>query len=41
MAMAKEAAVPAVLSAMAEGKTLKEAVKALEVGVSPRPYKLI
>lgn len=34
MAMAKEAAVPAVLSAMAEGKTLKEAVKALEVGVS-------
>jgi hypothetical protein len=34
MAMAKEAAVPAVLSAMAEGKTLKEAVKALDVGVS-------
>ncbi len=34
MAMAKEEAVLAVLSAMAEGKTLKEAVKALGVGVS-------
>lgn len=34
MAMAKEEAVPAVLGAMAEGKTVKEAVKALNVGVS-------
>lgn len=34
MAMAKEEAVPAVLGAMAEGKTVKEAVKALNVGVT-------